>query len=161
MVNRVTLTDTEVLIAEIVGKERKRKNGEVGICSDDWTGQGKERQEINAFGAEMAFCKFIGVYPDFSTDPRSGGSDCEYNGCTYDVKHTPRLDGNLIVDIDKELGMSDFYVLVRGDMPTYEVVGWVHEAHIIKKNMINHRLPVPGYFMNAGDLKEFKIEQRV
>ena len=83
--------------------------GKVPDAYRDWG------RNIEAVGAEMAYAKAMNVYYHPSLQP----DDADVNG--HQIRHTVRSDGHLIVHPRDHLPC----VLVVGQMPAYEVVGWI------------------------------------
>ena len=79
--------------------------------------------DAEAAGAEMAVAKYLGIY---------WGADFGHNGVdiapNIDVKFTKHLTGRLLVFTDADPDRK--YVLVTGEMPTYNIIGWMlgHDA---------------------------------
>lgn len=91
---------------------RQHRHGYDG--ADNWTAH------IEAVGSEMAVAKLLGRYYVDTADPDYGGDV----GARLQVRHTTLPNGRLIVhpsDPD-----DHFYVLVTGELPTYEVVGGLY-----------------------------------
>jgi hypothetical protein len=78
--------------------------------------------DLHAFGAEMAFCKLLNVYPDFNDKP--GTYDCiSHNGNKIDVKYTKIEHGRLLCRFGSNSHAS-IYVLMTGTFPKYVYRGF-------------------------------------
>lgn len=157
----IILTDAERRVAELIGRMRKLEDRAAGIV-DLRVAEGEI--DIPAMGAEIAFARLAGVYPDLSTTPRAGGFDMRLpSGLTVDVKHTIRTDGNLICAAHKH-HESDIAVLVVGDIPfrdgrqdptrpaEFTVVGWAWTRDLMARASLNQSLPRPAYFLDRKRL---------
>jgi hypothetical protein len=85
----------------------------------------REHNDIDATGAEIAAAKYLNHYwiPGVNT---SQWPDVSPN---IEVRHTAHRDGKLLLTAQGSKPERP-YVLVRGSMPRYEIVGWLygHEA---------------------------------
>jgi hypothetical protein len=117
----VQLTPSEMVIAATVGSQRRisailngRRPNYGSPTANNWG------IDIEAAGAELAVAKVFGLwwnalvknpvlkYPDVGN---------------LQVRHTLRTEGRLIVHATEP--DDDVFVLVRGCMPRYLVVGWI------------------------------------
>jgi len=136
---KVTLNHTETLLAAHVARQRHRANRGAGVRDRQMGLDDKQFIDLNGVGGELAACKALGVYPDLEIGPRSGGFDLiTRRGYKADVKTTTRRDGRLLAFLDKKPEDSDIYILVVGEMPEYEIVGWCWAKELLKpENVIN------------------------
>ena len=74
--------------------------------------------DVDGAGAEIAVAKYLGVY--WGGAFGQGGVDIEPN---IDVKYTKHEMGRLLVRPDAKDDVK--FVLVRGGMPNYELIGWI------------------------------------
>lgn len=99
----------------------------------------KTNKEISEIGAlsEIAFCKMVNAYPDFSYHPRKGSADCHVNGLAIDVKVTKVDTGQLLVTPKKKIdGGIDLFVLLTGLGRKFTYKGWMFAKDIFQdKNM--------------------------
>ncbi len=128
--DQITLVDTEISVAKHIAKLRtERSRGKT-------TTYGKKTQlqlDIDAFGAELAFCKMFNLYPDLTTFARKRGPDCYWSdGKKVDVKQSSFKDGDLIVSKHKKVEDADIYVLMYGVMPTYTYKGWAWSHEVVR-----------------------------
>lgn len=137
----VKLVDTEISIAKRLGQLRCARNRAQGIKNTLYHNGKKKTQEevdIDAVGAEIAFCKWLNIYPDLTTNVRAKGIDCTWRGLTIDIKNTDLLEGRLICRISKELKDADIYVLTIGELPSYNLVGWCYSGELIDTQRIGY-----------------------
>ena len=119
----VTLTEAEQELCKMVAKMRSVANRESGVTSRKMFDAESDLQiDIQGYGAELAFAKMCNVYPDFTTHIRSSRVDVGdvilKSGLSVDVKHTTRLNGNLITPSWK-CSAVDLYALLVGIFPKY------------------------------------------
>jgi hypothetical protein len=110
----IRLEDTEVLIAQTLATLRRLRSRDAGAINTPYAGLKQEDIDLDAMGAELAFCKAVNLYPDLNTSVRPHIYDCLYRGYKVDVKHTLKDNGNLISRYSKKNGDADIYALVRG-----------------------------------------------
>jgi len=64
----ITLNESEIRIAKWLAKMRFHNNRQSSIMDKKIGKQSAEETDLNGIGAEMAFCKLVNVYPDFTID---------------------------------------------------------------------------------------------
>jgi len=129
----VTLADTEVLVAQMLATLRGIRSRDYGAKNTPFAGLKQEELDLHAVGAELAFCKYVNLWPDLDTSVRPHAFDCRYRGYRIDVKHTSNPSGNLIARFSKKAGDADIYVLVKGEMPAFRLIGWAYDRELIDK----------------------------
>lgn len=127
---RVSLSPDEAAVAAAVGtkrhrmareKRRRRFTSGRGQPPGDDDSPEAMKNDIQAAGAEMAVAKAFNRFwhPDLHPQPK-----CEPDvGHSTQVRWTALEHGKLIVARDDPEDMS--YVLVRGFIPIYDVVGYI------------------------------------
>lgn len=154
--NKVTLTDYEILLAASIGVQRRmesmtasRKNAHGFDGEHEW--------DVDIYGAlaEKAFCKFMGwqwsgLVNTFKLP------DC---GANVQVRHTMLTAGCLIVrpnDADDEI-----FVLVTGRMPMFTVCGGLFGRDAKQRQYFKAYADRPGaYFVPQSSLKMLKTHGR-
>lgn len=131
--NWITLTKEEQKIAEFIAKLRVARNKNAGVQSTTTFKDSQYAVDLNGFGAELAFCRMCNLYPDFTTQLRSGGDDCHFhNGYRVDVKNcNPKVQGMYIRKGAEE--KADVFVLMRGTFPTYQFMGYATQDKILRE----------------------------
>lgn len=124
---RVELSSTEVQIARYIGKLRDQLLNHQPHTRD-FTGKLKNN-DIEASAGELAVAKVLNVYPEWSPAPKAPKFDLQLNGQHIDVKTTQHEKGNLLIP---NLNEDNIYVLVRGSMPNFEVVGYIPGTLVAK-----------------------------
>jgi len=124
MVYRIELFWYEHLTAAVIGVfrtvESQRRGTAVDkpFAADRRKRVGLEQNDINAVGAEMAVARFLNKYPrlgvNTSKDPDVGHA--------IEVRWTEDHHHLLLRPKDRE---DRVYVMVRGAMPSYEIIGWI------------------------------------
>ena len=131
MIN-VTLTVLDILIAHEISWLRRTRSRDAGLraahglSETDW--HRLWRQELQSAAAEIAFSSIrpvesmLGVDLDACVDTFHA-PDLIENGLRWQVRHTEREDGRLIVRPSND--RLHRYVLVTGEIPNFQVVGWI------------------------------------
>jgi hypothetical protein len=135
-----TLTDEEQVIAKIIAGARTENNQKAGTFIPPRNARlTPEQIDLYGFGAELAFCRMFNVYPDFTTQIRSGGADClSHKGNTIDVKWTSKQDGELLVKVSKKREEIDIFALVIGTFPTFTFVGFATVDDVFNAPITNY-----------------------
>lgn len=141
--SQVTLTATEQAIVEMVARMRMQHDRQAGARATVYAGDALKR-EIESFGAEVAFCKMFGVYPDLNAEHHEPW-DAVVKGYTVDVKHTVRPDGRLLVKAKSRSQLPDYYALMTGTYPTYRIVGTIKADDVLKPENLDRNLHYPAY----------------
>ena len=115
----------------------------------------KTNQEISELGvlSEIAFCKMMNIYPDFSYHVRKGSADCIIDGVAIDIKTTNLSNGQLLVTPKKEIdGGIDLYVLMTGDRKNFTYKGWKKSKDVYNKNNLKDLGYGPTYVIKQQEL---------
>lgn len=152
----VTLSETEVRLAEMLGLERSRCARRHAVPDKKMGNQPGCEIDILGCKAEFAFAKAFNVCPDLSTSPRSGGEDFTYKGFTVDVKATHYPNGRLLIHKKKSLNDSQLYVLaiVTGD--EVNLVGYMPAAEALQPKYLRDLGHGEGYAIEQHELYKFK-----
>lgn len=136
---KITLNYQEqVIVKEIalarhltnVDKERK----------DMKMGNGNDLQiNLEGLGGEFAFCKSRNIYPDMSID-QPMPFDCKLDKHGFiEVKTTKYKNGHLVVGTwKKDYPVPAYFVLMVGEMPTYELKGFFLGSEMFKDENIKN-----------------------
>jgi hypothetical protein len=147
----ITLNQFEIRMCKALARERQDTNDANGVVDRkiaDRTGY-----EIHYQGTlgECTASKYLNVYPDFTTNSRSGGSELVFRGYRIDVKNrNPYRD--LMTPATKRLGEADIYICVTGENP-FILLGWCYEKELINPERIVTWTPVRSYFLRENDLR--------
>jgi len=145
----VTLTWTEQFYAAQAGVMRRlsaanrKRSQPLGKPKSmgDWD------KDIESCGAEAAVAKALGLYWQ-AVDANPHQLNGDVSG--IEVRSTKRKDGRLILHT-KDPDDRPF-VLVRGEMPTYDVVGWIMGRDGKKMDYTSFGDGRPAFFVPAKDL---------
>jgi len=116
----VTLERHEVIVSAIVGALREVEALDKESESDYHKGRDSAGNNIQAAGAEAAVGKLTDHYWLMGVNTYRALPDV---GQRTEVRYTDRADGNLI--LRKRDDPEKYYVLARGMLPTFEIVGWI------------------------------------
>jgi hypothetical protein len=122
----VTLTWYERLVATTIGLLRQTMSELRGTDRPLCSGEPSDENNIHSAGAEMAVAKFLSRYwlagVNTFKDP-----DVAPN---IEVRRNTYPEGQSLLKVKPTDPDERRYVMVRGEMPTYEIVGWLwgHEA---------------------------------
>ena len=153
----VRMTRAERMISVVVAGMRHAEN-QNGRATDKQKGD-QDPAEIEADGvlAEMAFGKYFGYYPDFTTHPRRGGPDfIRRDGKKVDVKSTRRPHGSLVIILDKDKDEIDWYVLAIVDRDDVHLIGYTTAADAMVEDNIRDLGWGKTYFVDQQDLVQFE-----
>lgn len=131
----VSLVDTEIEVARLIGGLRGHRSRDAGGINTPY-GREQSDLDIDACGAELAFCKLFNVFPDLTSQLRVKGCDCLVGAMRVDVKNTSYSEGRLIARRTKAIGDVELYVLVRGRLPNYECIGWCFAKDLIRNELL-------------------------
>jgi len=155
-----TLSPGEVAFARAVTQAREDHN--VGVPEQKQTNRESKANRLDSYGAELAVAALCNRYPDVSTYIQKGRADLYLgHGQTADVKHTTWPNGNLICQPSKAASPASIYILVVGELPHYEVIGYATAGELFVPTNLTTFLgnnPNPVYFMYRGDLHELSRE---
>lgn len=153
---RVELTQEEMRVAALIGVERRlraiARNRQHRYA---WTGEAVWAIDIQAAGAELAIAKAIGRYWTDTAEPDAHGDV----GDGVQVRWTKRENGCLLLhptDPDAHV-----YVLVTGEMPVFEVPGWIRGAHGKDERFWREMTGRPAFFVPQEALRAFEPRQAV
>lgn len=151
---RYTLTKIEQQLAEHLGKQRRKNNRALGVVDQFVeTTRSAAEADIDAMGAELAFCRLFNVYPDLDVSPRAGGGDAILAGKSVDVKTTDVPFGRLLVPVGKNTTGVDLYALMVGRFPTYEFRGLQTAARVLRlDNIEQFKYGKPAHAVEQRDL---------
>jgi len=155
----VTLSDEEVRIAAWIGRRRSEVARAAGI--PDYKVRPGNRSgvevDIDGFGAELAFCKLVNVYPDLSPQPKSGGADCLVVGSYVDVKSRRQPNDDLLVIArpGKQTGI-DWYALMIVNWPTFRFAGAIQTLDLVRQPVVDLGYG-PTYAVPQNKLSDFRL----
>lgn len=156
----IELNAEEQRICRFIAKLRDENNRKNGV--EDKRRADKDRDlDLEGFGAEMAFCKMMNLYPDFDIGVRSGSVDAfTKKGFGTDVKAIPykyKYNPLLIAPNHKEgKTETEIYALMVGDFPKYQCVGWALGSELINDDNLKDLGHGKDFVMEKDKLKPIK-----
>ena len=134
----------EQLACKAIAKQRYSTARGAGVTNSRVGKQSDEETDLEGVAAELAFAKYYGEYPTgvFDLGARSSkkgedaDGDIKINGYTVDVKATKYHSGRLIAAEWKDHSSIDYYALVVGTFPSYEVKGVMKTSDLIIKERL-------------------------
>ena len=158
MSHQITLSKNEQRLAKFIARSRyenARSNNipDLKICN-----QSNEESDLEGFGAELAYCKLMNLYPDLETGDIIPNFDCVSRlGVTIDIKTTKYKSGHLLATLKKKDNPPDKYVLVIGEFPNYRIVGEVGADEFLQDVNIKNFGRGRGYALSQMELKPLTI----
>tara|TARA_R100001443_G_scaffold15798_1_gene25563 strand:+ start:1009 stop:1473 length:465 start_codon:yes stop_codon:yes gene_type:complete len=152
----VNLDNGEVLMATMIGLMRNSVSRAAHIQDGKRGNLDPQTMDIDGMGAEVAFCKHMNLYPDFSLCPQKLTFDClTKEGNKVDVKQTHYPEGRLLVAPEKIQSETTHYVLVTGRIPKFKVVGYLEKDDVFEKENLTELYGRKVYAIEQKDLKKF------
>jgi hypothetical protein len=136
---QITLDLHEQEIVRGIALARHKNNIDRGSRSYKMGGGDDLLINLEGTGGEFAFCKIKNIYPDMSIE-QPMAFDCAINNIGFiDVKTTNKPHGMLLVGKWKEKYLKPaYFVLMVGEMPTYELKGFFPGTEVFKpENIVN------------------------
>lgn len=144
----IRLTIDQARLAAYGGADRRleqlygRRAGTRDLTGNLW------QMDIEACSAEEAFAIHQGV---FWTPTRLPDPDGDVGA--WQVRHTLRPDGGLIV---KRTDRADArFVLVIGQLPVFNVIGWIDGADAMQDRFWRPDFAVPAFLVPQTQLRKF------
>lgn len=157
---KIELDGGEVVTAQMLATMRHHINRACSVRNAKIGKQSDYETDLEGIGAELAFCKKYNYWPDLSIAPRKGGWDVlTRSGKKVDVKVTRYEDGRLLATTGKRMGDSDYYVLMVGKFPVYEVKGYCTETDLLKEENITSLGHGPTYALTQPQLRKLDDPQ--
>lgn len=146
---QITLTRFEIEMAAMVGCHRQIE-ALLGKFQDNLSnGSLGWNEHVEGASAELALAKALGIYWDGSVNTFKR-SDI---GINIQVRSTTRPDGKLI--IRPKDNPDDFYVLIRGKVPTFDIMGHIQGCKaMIDSYQFNPGAHSPAWFVPAEALRK-------
>jgi hypothetical protein len=154
---KIKLNEAEQKLATYLAKSRYLNARKRGKPNEKVGNQSDWETDLEGIGGELAACRYFNAYPDTDIDldylPKY---DLITNkGKTVDVKTTKHLNGRLLATKKKKSEWCDIYVLVTGEFPTYNLVGWAYSEDLIKETNLIDLGHGEGYGLTQDNLRKF------
>ena len=154
MNNEITLTGYEMFMAAMVGVRRQIEAMQNGLTSN--VGFEGAPWEIHIQGAagEMAYAKFQDRYWSGSVNTFKQGGDVG----DVQIRTRSKSDYDLLIrDGDRD---DDYFVLVLGIAPKFEIVGWIRAGDAKQPEYLKEHGGRPAaYFVPQPALRLFEARQ--
>lgn len=132
---KIILTEPEIQFGFHVGELRNKTCREKGYVDRIKDKESSLKYDRDGFIGELVFCKAANIYPDLDSS-RAKPFDCQFNGLNLNIKTTRHINGRLSVNVvKKEENRADIYVLITGEIPEFNIIGFRHKEDIfLEKN---------------------------
>jgi hypothetical protein len=147
---KVELNEAELTNAILVGRlyhADNVKRGRINPHVNDRSHKDAEALCIEGCRAEIAFAKAMNVFPRFEAG-KDDAPDCYLSdGRKVDVKGTPKVDSDLLVQPwkIKPNKRADVYVLVLDKSPWFAIAGWATDTEVFVQDRWAEHMPLPCY----------------
>ena len=158
MTYKISLSENEQRLAKFIAKMRYETARSKSVKDLKMGDQSNEETDLEGFGAELAFCKLMNIYPDLETGNNLPPYDCiDYYGVTYDVKTTKHTNGHLMATLKKKKNPPDKYVLLIGIFPRYDIIGEIGSEEFLQPGNIKDLGLGPCYALTQAELNPVNI----
>lgn len=133
----VELNETEQKLSIFLAKKRYASNRNSNVTDKKIGPQSVEDTDLEGVAAEVAFCKAMNIYPDTEINHHPD-YDALFKGKKIDIKTTKHRNGLLLATLNKVYKDIDIYVLVVGNFPKYNLVGFLEtKEFLLDRNKVN------------------------
>lgn len=154
----ITLNKGEQAICKLIAKLRFDNNRKNGVKNSKRGNQSDEFTDLEGIGGEVAFCKAVNSFPDFSIHTRTSETDkgdlILFNK-RVDVKTTKYATGKLLA-VPWKTHNVDIFVLMTGTFPTYTYRGYLPASELLKKERLGNLGHGETYIAHQNELKGVK-----
>ena len=141
---KIVLNKEEQALCKFIAKRRYETARGAGVTNSKKGNQSNEATDLEGVAAELAFAKFYKAYPSgvFDIGARSSNKgedsdgDITINELIIDVKATKYETGRLIAAEWKDHSSIDYYALVVGKFPKYEIKGLMSTGELITEERL-------------------------
>lgn len=134
---KIILNEAEQRLVTYIAKRRFITKREAGIPISKIGPQSLEDTDKEGFGGEVAYCRYMNIYPDLTIGTDVPDFDCILpSGERIDVKTTKYRNGHLIATTNKIKHPPDIYVLVIGTFPEYCIIGEISASFLLRPENI-------------------------
>jgi len=147
----ICLNEAEKRLVQYMAKQRIRHDRAVGGVATVY-GAEALKNEIDSFGAELAYCKYFNLFPDMDYEHFRFFDAKLPNRMTVDVKQTRYKNGRLLVKHKDREKLPDLYALMVGEFPNYTLIGHIHSGVIICEQRVDRNLIHPAYAVSQSEL---------
>lgn len=151
----ITLHDDEILICQMLGRNRSLIARAGGIHDAKMGKQDGAEADVMGFMAEYAFAKLFNTFPDLRITNRSGSYDGILKGYRYDIKATTYTTGRLLCTM-KDNPDVDMYVLAIVEGNTISFPGYATKKQLRLPENLTDLGHGQGYALQQSQLTRFK-----
>lgn len=148
----ITLNGVEQALVKHLAKKRFEHDRSIGAKATIYHDEQAMKNEIDALGAEFAYCKLMNCYPDTDSTHFLPFDALLKTGETVDVKQTRRPNGRLLVKTKDRDQLPDMYALMVGEFPNYRFAGHIDSRELMREERVDKSLPHPAYSATQMDL---------
>jgi len=149
----ITLNKAEQIMAMSIAIDRTNNARGNNITDAKMGDQSGWLTDLEGIAGEIAAARYFNAYPDTTIRLDLPPYDLITNkGKTADIKTTKYKSGKLIATLSKSVEDCDIYVLVIGEFPTYEIVGWVNSSDLIMDENIGDLGHGSGYMLEQSQI---------
>jgi len=146
----INLTDFELeVIVPALAEWRRGTNRQFGVHDKKISTEPGMKIDMDGAKGELVWAKYLNIYPDFSTEIRSGGAELTYRGWSIDAKFKNGGWKDILTPIDTPLDKSEIYAACGGHNP-YELYGWCFNFELIDEKNIT--MAAIKSYKRAGEL---------
>lgn len=158
---KVTLNETEYKLAQYISKKRQDKNRKE-IPDKRISGASSMEIELEGVLGELAFCKINNIYPNTDVLTIDIWDAVLPNGATVDVKTTKYKSGRLLAARwKKEKELPDYYALMIGTYPEYELIGYMACTELLTDEHLKDLGRGLGYVAEQHELKYRGVDEQL
>lgn len=154
---KIKLNKAEQFLARYLAKSRYENARSKGKPNMKMGGQSNELTDLEGIAGEMVVCRAMNLYPDTDIDlvdlPKYDLLTHKNN--KVDVKTTKYRNGRLLATKKKKIEDCDIYVLVVGEFPSYDIVGWAKADELLRKENLIDLGHGEGYALEQKHLRSF------
>ena len=151
---KIILNEAEQRLVTYIAKRRFITKREAGIPISKIGPQSLEDTDKEGFGGEVAYCRYMNIYPDLTIGTDVPDFDCILpSGERIDVKTTKYRNGHLIATTNKIKHPPDIYVLVIGTFPEYSIIGEISASFLLRPENIKDFGMGDTYAVTQSELK--------
>ena len=151
----VSLTPEELRIVKFIGSPRNINNFRAHVPERKIVNDDPLTIHIRGFSGELAFGKLFNRYPDFTTQPRSGGHDFILDGHTIDVKTIEPPKSLLVAAPHETKEPCEFYALMIDASPEFTLAGFIHKDDLFTQANLRDLGHGPTYAVHQSHLYRF------
>jgi len=148
----IILNDPEQKLVKYIASLRIKYDRESGAIATIYDEKDALEAETDYYGAEVAYCKMMNIFPDTGYKTRQPFDCISRDGNKVDVKQTYRQNGRLLVKSKLRDYLPDIYALMIGKFPAYRYAGMIKASELLVDERLDTTLPHPAYAAGQNEL---------